>query len=176
MIIQRKEREIEKGIHWGEIEKKGGIEWSWLLMASTRSSTFVLTDCVCFFLSVLCTMELSLAEIRNFMINNGCKVTNHALVKHFKEFLTNPDTQSKWKFSFHAFFREIILRHPMTHWRWRKSHFLTTCCSNLTWKSSIRKTFGLILLLGTLLGACHGLFCLKFPCLFQHNLTLLVWC
>jgi len=39
--------------------------------------------------------ELSLAEIREFILNNGCKVTNHALVKHFKKFLTNPNTQSK---------------------------------------------------------------------------------
>lgn len=45
-------------------------------------------------------MELSLAEIRNFMLNNGCKVTNHALVKHFKEILTNPDTQSESKDEF----------------------------------------------------------------------------
>ncbi|XP_061393748.1 uncharacterized protein LOC133329274, partial [Musca vetustissima] len=37
--------------------------------------------------------ELSLSEIRNYMLENGCKVTNHALVKHFKRFLTHPDTQ-----------------------------------------------------------------------------------
>lgn len=39
--------------------------------------------------------ELSLAEIRNFMLKNGGKVTNHELVKHFKQFLTNPDTKGK---------------------------------------------------------------------------------
>lgn len=40
--------------------------------------------------------ELSLAEIRNFMLKNGGKVTNHELVKHFKQFLTHPDTKGKW--------------------------------------------------------------------------------
>lgn len=39
--------------------------------------------------------ELSLAEIRNFMLKNNCKVTNHALVKHFRSFLTNKETQGK---------------------------------------------------------------------------------
>lgn len=34
-------------------------------------------------------------EIRNFMVNNGGKVTNHDLVKYFKESLTHPDTQSE---------------------------------------------------------------------------------
>ncbi|XP_059615093.1 uncharacterized protein LOC132260780 [Phlebotomus argentipes] len=48
-------------------------------------------------------MELSLAEIRNFMLNNGCKVTNHALVKHFKEFLTNPDTQNEARKQFKTY-------------------------------------------------------------------------
>ncbi|XP_058121127.1 ankyrin repeat domain-containing protein SOWAHC [Anopheles ziemanni] len=37
--------------------------------------------------------ELSLLEIRKFMLQNNCKVTNHALVKHFRSFLTNKDTQ-----------------------------------------------------------------------------------
>uniref|UniRef100_A0A1I8Q934 SOWAHA-C winged helix-turn-helix domain-containing protein n=1 Tax=Stomoxys calcitrans TaxID=35570 RepID=A0A1I8Q934_STOCA len=37
--------------------------------------------------------ELSLNEIRKYMLDNGCKVTNHSLVKHFKRFLTHPDTQ-----------------------------------------------------------------------------------
>lgn len=39
--------------------------------------------------------ELSLSEIRKYMLENGCKVTNHALVKHFKRFLTHPETQSE---------------------------------------------------------------------------------
>lgn len=39
--------------------------------------------------------ELSLSEIRKYMLDNGCKVTNHALVKHFKRFLTHPETQSE---------------------------------------------------------------------------------
>lgn len=39
--------------------------------------------------------ELSLAEIRSFMLRNNCKVTNHALVKHFRAFLTNKETQGK---------------------------------------------------------------------------------
>lgn len=39
--------------------------------------------------------ELSLSEIRKYMLENDGKVTNHALVKHFKRFLTHPETQSE---------------------------------------------------------------------------------
>ncbi|EDW40356.1 GL24938 [Drosophila persimilis] len=39
--------------------------------------------------------ELSIAEIRNYMLVNECKVTNHALVKHFKKFLTHPQSQNE---------------------------------------------------------------------------------
>ncbi|XP_055307124.1 uncharacterized protein LOC129571356, partial [Sitodiplosis mosellana] len=39
--------------------------------------------------------ELSLTEIRNFMLKNGGKVTNHELVKYFKQFLTNPNTKEE---------------------------------------------------------------------------------
>ncbi|XP_017043171.1 fibrous sheath CABYR-binding protein isoform X2 [Drosophila ficusphila] len=39
--------------------------------------------------------ELSIAEIRNYMLANDCKVTNHALVKHFKKFLTHPQSQNE---------------------------------------------------------------------------------
>ena len=39
--------------------------------------------------------ELSLKEIRDFMLQNGGKVTNHDLVKHFKQFLTNPNTKGR---------------------------------------------------------------------------------
>ncbi|XP_030375083.1 uncharacterized protein LOC115624511 [Scaptodrosophila lebanonensis] len=40
--------------------------------------------------------ELSVAEIRNYMLQNAdCKVTNHALVKHFRPFLTDPQTQNE---------------------------------------------------------------------------------
>ncbi|KAF2368369.1 hypothetical protein FHG87_000885 [Trinorchestia longiramus] len=37
--------------------------------------------------------ELSLESIRNFMIYRGGRVTNHELVHHFKEFLTNSETK-----------------------------------------------------------------------------------
>jgi hypothetical protein len=37
--------------------------------------------------------DLSLEVIRDFMLENGGKVTNHDLVKHFKGFLTNPETR-----------------------------------------------------------------------------------
>ncbi|XP_069702651.1 ankyrin repeat domain-containing protein SOWAHA-like [Periplaneta americana] len=37
--------------------------------------------------------ELSVEAIRDFMLENGGKVTNHDLVKHFKPFLTNPETR-----------------------------------------------------------------------------------
>lgn len=51
--------------------------------------------------------ELSLEEIRNFMLKNGGKVTNHELVKHFKQFLTNPNT--KGIFTFHQLNKYNIL-------------------------------------------------------------------
>lgn len=44
--------------------------------------------------------ELSLNEIRKFMLKNGGKVTNHELVKYFKKFLTNPDTKGNTATSF----------------------------------------------------------------------------
>jgi hypothetical protein len=37
--------------------------------------------------------ELSFEAIRDFMLENGGKVTNHDLVKHFKGFLTNSETR-----------------------------------------------------------------------------------
>lgn len=39
--------------------------------------------------------ELSLEAVRKFMLENGGKVTNHDLVKHFKQFLTNPVNRGK---------------------------------------------------------------------------------
>lgn len=36
---------------------------------------------------------LTVEAIRDFMLENGGKVTNHDLVKHFKRFLTNPETR-----------------------------------------------------------------------------------
>ncbi|XP_063698266.1 uncharacterized protein LOC134829198 [Culicoides brevitarsis] len=47
--------------------------------------------------------ELSLEEIRAFMLQNNCKVTNHALVKHFKKFLTDPMTQDEARKKFKSF-------------------------------------------------------------------------
>ncbi|XP_023036723.2 ankyrin repeat domain-containing protein SOWAHC isoform X2 [Drosophila willistoni] len=40
-------------------------------------------------------IDLSVVEIRNYMLRNDGKVTNHALVKHFKKFLTNSHTQNE---------------------------------------------------------------------------------
>jgi hypothetical protein len=37
--------------------------------------------------------DLSVEAIRDFMLENGGKVTNHDLVKHFKRFLTDPETR-----------------------------------------------------------------------------------
>ncbi|KNC33044.1 hypothetical protein FF38_07160 [Lucilia cuprina] len=47
--------------------------------------------------------ELSLSEIRKYMLDNGCKVTNHALVKHFKRFLTHPETQNEARKEFKTY-------------------------------------------------------------------------
>lgn len=53
-----------------------------------------------FFAKVRCvTMavpnELSLESVRDFMIMNGGRVTNHDLVTYFKHFLTNPENRGK---------------------------------------------------------------------------------
>jgi len=37
--------------------------------------------------------ELSLESVRDFMIMNNGRVTNHDLVTHFKYFLTNPQNR-----------------------------------------------------------------------------------
>lgn len=34
---------------------------------------------------------LSLEAVRDYMLSRGGKVTNHDLVKHFKDILTNPE-------------------------------------------------------------------------------------
>ncbi|KAM7356626.1 ankyrin repeat domain family member sosondowah [Cochliomyia hominivorax] len=47
--------------------------------------------------------ELSLSEIRKYMLENDGKVTNHALVKHFKRFLTHPETQNEARKEFKTF-------------------------------------------------------------------------
>ncbi|XP_021920715.1 uncharacterized protein LOC110830296 isoform X2 [Zootermopsis nevadensis] len=47
--------------------------------------------------------ELSVQAIRDFMLENGGKVTNHDLVKHFKRFLTNPETRDEARNQFKEF-------------------------------------------------------------------------
>lgn len=37
--------------------------------------------------------EFTLESVREFMLDKGGKVTNHELVKHFKQFLTDPYTK-----------------------------------------------------------------------------------
>lgn len=37
--------------------------------------------------------DLTVEAVRDFMLLKGGKVTNHDLVKHFKNALTNPDTR-----------------------------------------------------------------------------------
>lgn len=39
--------------------------------------------------------ELSLEEIRNYLLENGGTARNHDLVKHFKRFLTDPETRGE---------------------------------------------------------------------------------
>ncbi|XP_050433147.1 uncharacterized protein LOC126841015 [Adelges cooleyi] len=48
--------------------------------------------------------ELSLESVRDFMITNGGKVTNHDLVTHFKYFLTNPQNRVEARHQF----KEIV--------------------------------------------------------------------
>ena len=43
-------------------------------------------------------MEFTLDSVRDFMLDRGGKVTNHELVKHFKQFLTDPHTKGKKSF------------------------------------------------------------------------------
>lgn len=39
--------------------------------------------------------ELSLEEIRKYLLENGGTARNHDVVKHFKKFLTDPETRGK---------------------------------------------------------------------------------
>jgi hypothetical protein len=40
--------------------------------------------------------EFTLESVRAFMLEKGGKVTNHELVKHFKQFLTDPCTKGNY--------------------------------------------------------------------------------
>lgn len=37
--------------------------------------------------------ELSIEEIRKYLLENGGTARNHDVVKHFKKFLTDPETR-----------------------------------------------------------------------------------
>ncbi|KAM8708800.1 hypothetical protein ACLKA7_015726 [Drosophila subpalustris] len=41
------------------------------------------------------TKQLSIVDIRNYMLQNDGKVTNHALVKHFKKYLTHTQNEAE---------------------------------------------------------------------------------
>lgn len=41
--------------------------------------------------------ELSLEEIRRYLLENGGTARNHDVVKHFKKFLTDPETRGTLK-------------------------------------------------------------------------------
>uniref|UniRef100_A0A182SU48 SOWAHA-C winged helix-turn-helix domain-containing protein n=1 Tax=Anopheles maculatus TaxID=74869 RepID=A0A182SU48_9DIPT len=51
--------------------------------------------------------ELSMEEIRKFMVLNNYKLTNHMLVKHFRSFLTNKDTQDEARRRFKEYVNKI---------------------------------------------------------------------
>lgn len=62
--------------------------------SSVRSRTVF-----CLFSSVIkmaAPTEFTLEAVRKFMIEKGGKVTNHELVKHFKIYLTNPDSRGEY--------------------------------------------------------------------------------
>ncbi|XP_052862189.1 ankyrin repeat domain-containing protein SOWAHB [Anopheles cruzii] len=59
--------------------------------------------------------ELSMFEIRKFMLENNCKVTNHELVKHFRSFLTNRDTQDEARKRFKTYVNQLAsIKHEGT--------------------------------------------------------------
>lgn len=51
---------------------------------------------VCLSAKMATPSELSLEEIRNYLLENGGTARNHDLVKHFKRFLTDPETRGEW--------------------------------------------------------------------------------
>uniref|UniRef100_A0A182KHG5 SOWAHA-C winged helix-turn-helix domain-containing protein n=1 Tax=Anopheles christyi TaxID=43041 RepID=A0A182KHG5_9DIPT len=51
--------------------------------------------------------ELSMEEIRKFMVLNNYKLTNHTLVKHFRSFLTNKDTQDEARRRFKEYVNKL---------------------------------------------------------------------
>lgn len=54
--------------------------------------------------------ELSLEEIRNYLLENGGTARNHDLVKHFKRFLTDPETRGGLNFRLDARIRDCLVR------------------------------------------------------------------
>lgn len=53
--------------------------------------------------------ELSLEEIRNYLLENGGTARNHDLVKHFKRFLTDPETRGGLNFRLDAHIRGCLV-------------------------------------------------------------------
>lgn len=51
--------------------------------------------------------ELSVDTVRDFMLLRGGKVTNHDLVKHFKNALTNPETRGRLSLSFKCWMKLV---------------------------------------------------------------------
>lgn len=49
--------------------------------------------------------ELSLEEIRKYLINNNGSARNHDLVKYFKTFLTDPLTRGEFIFNDSIYFK-----------------------------------------------------------------------
>lgn len=68
--------------------------------------------------------ELSIDEIRNFIVARGGKVTNHDLVKHFKPFLTNAETRGTYLL-FLVHFTRLINKCPTCK---QSKYCLYLCC------------------------------------------------
>lgn len=85
--------------------------------------------------------ELSLGEIRNFMLKNGGKVTNHELVKHFKQFLTHPKTKGKCSVSTtHSSYRVDCLCSCV------RFFVMNQQCFDKKWCDFVKRTLGLKIL------------------------------
>lgn len=58
----------------------------------------------------------SLEAVKNFMIENDCKVTNHELVTHFKSYLNDPIEKCK----FLVYFSESLLLFSNCFFIWNR--------------------------------------------------------
>ena len=75
--------------------------------------------------------EFTLETVREFMLEKGGKVTNHELVKHFKQFLTDPYTKGNFSVSRQTTTCCMFLAHACLGVTRNNFHFLVGITADL---------------------------------------------